>query len=320
VQARFEKSLKDAKSSSNVELDWLDTLWINDPKGLKALNAKVFSRTIQYSFIASGPKFRATCKLISGTKTNLAKLFESAFDGKSYATYSGDYRTMSKCSVKEPGSNSENPHNPLVVPFMFLTKYSDNCIRCVLRFTDIASDEFAKGLTLPTGQKSDDLLEISMPGLPLAKQPTTWKVTIDEAGDSFTPKKIKFVAPGSRYEVVNRFLEYTNLGAYQFPSRIEWTMSSYPPTSPPTLLSTGLVSVISARIPDRIEDSVFRLDSEENSAAVVWDWDRHKLIKAAPELAHVQVRTGIVRNVFLLILFTTAVFTIVVVKKLSSKN
>jgi len=298
VQARFEKSLKDAKSISNVEIDWLDTLWINDPEGLKALKVKVFSRTFQYSFIASGMKYRATCKLISGTKTNLVRLSESAFDGKSYATYVGDYRSMTKSSVNEPGANSESAHNPLVAPFMFLAKYSDDCIRCVLRSTDIASDEFANGLTLPTGQKSNGLLEISMPGLRLGGQPTTWKIAMDETGDSFTPQTIKFVAAGSKYEVVNRFLEYTNLGAYQFPSRIEWTMTSYPPTTPPTVLSTGTVAVISARIPDQIADSVFKLDSEEKSAAVVWDWDQKNFKKSANENSNSNARTQARPNIY----------------------
>ena len=60
-------------------------------------------------------------------------------------------------------------------------------------------------------------------------------------------------------------------------------MSSYPPTSPPTLLSTGTVTVISALIPDQIADSVFKLDSEEKSAAVVWDWDQKNFIKSPYE-------------------------------------
>jgi thiol-disulfide isomerase/thioredoxin len=280
VQARFEKSLKDAKSISNIEIHWLDTLWINDTEGLKALNAEVFSRTFQYSFIASGLKFRARCKLISGTQTNLAKLSESAFDGESYATYSGDTRYMTKSSEDRPGANSESAHNPLTAPFMFLTKQSDDCMGCVLRSTGIASGEFAQGLTLPIAQKSAGLLEISMPGLRLGKQPTIWKIVIDEAGDSFTPKMITMVAPGGRIEVVNKFLNYTNLGAYQFPSRIESTMTSYPPTTPPTVLSTGTVTVISARITDQTADSVFRLDSEEKSAAVVWDWDVKNFTKS----------------------------------------
>jgi len=190
---------------------------------------------------------------------------------------------MTRSSVNGPGANSESAVNPLTAPFMFLTKYSDDCMMCVLRSTDIASDEFAKGLTLPPGQRSDGLLEISMPGLPLGKQPTIWKIAIEEAGDSFTPKMITQVAPGRRFEVVNRLLNYTNLGAYQFPTRIEWTMSSYPPTSPPTLLSTGTVTVISARIPDQIADSEFTLNSEEKSATRIWDWDSKNFIKSSYE-------------------------------------
>ena len=281
LQARFEKSLKDAKVISNVEIDCLDTLWINDPAALKTLNVKEFSRTFQYSLIASELKFRATCKLISGTQKNLVKLRESAFDGESYTTYSGDTRYMTKSRAYRPGANTESVHNPLTAPFMFLTKHPDDCMVCVLRFTDIAASEFAKGLTLPTGQKSEGLLEISMPGLLLGKQPTIWKIAMDEGGDSFTPRMITMVVPGGRIEVVNKFLNYTNLGAYQFPSRIEWTESSYPPTSPPTLHSTGTVTVISARIPDQIADSVFKLDSEEKSAATIWDWDQRNFTKSA---------------------------------------
>src|SRR6266853_5153327 len=144
---------------------------------------------------------------------------------------------------------------------------------------------------------------------------------MDETGDSFTPQTIKFVAAGSKYEVVNRFLEYTNLGAYQFPSRIEWTMTSYPPTTPPTVLSTGTVAVISARIPDQIADSVFKLDSEEKSAAVVWDWDQQKLIKSAPELAKVEVKYRVAKTILLLLmLFSIVVVPILVGKKFASKN
>jgi hypothetical protein len=274
VQARFEKSLQDAKSIANVEIDWLDTYSLKDPEGLKALNVEVFSRTVQYSFVASGAKYRARCKLISGTQTNLMKLQESAFDGKTYTTYSGDARYMTQSSENRTGDN------PLTAPFMFLTKHSDNCLGCVLRSTEIASGEIAKGLTLPKGQKADGLVEISLPGLPLWKQPTTWKITMDEKGDSFTPKIITWIAPGGRVQLVNRLLNYTNLGAYQFPSRIESTMISYPPTTPPTLLSTVTVTVTSARIAGQTTDSGFRLDRAEQ-AAVVWDWDRKNFIKSA---------------------------------------
>ncbi len=316
AQARFENSLRNAKSLSNVEVHWRDTLWIKE-LDLKAVNLQDFSRTMHYSFIASGPKFRATCKLISGTSTNITQLTEAAYDGKSYAEYSSK-GSMVTSSRKEPGSNSETPHNPIIAPFMFLTKLSDDCRKCVLRFTDLTSEGFANGVTLARGQKADGLLELQMPGLPLGKQPTTWTIAMDEDGGSFTPRTIKFIAPGSKYEVVHRFLEYTNLGAYQFPSRVEWTMCSYPPTSPPTVLSTGTVTLVSAHIPDQIADSVFKLD--ENAAAVVWDSDQRKLTKTSPELVKVKTATRTARIVLLVVMFMTVVALIVVAKRFVSRK
>jgi hypothetical protein len=283
LQARFEKSAQGAHSLSRVQMNWLDTLWIADPAALKFMNATKFSRTFEYSFIASGPKFRAGCKLVSGTQTNLIRWRVSAFDGTTYTTYTADSGYMTKRSTKQPAGNNESAHNPLTAPFMFLTKESDDCINCVLRSTDIAADGFARGFTLPTAEKAEGVLEISLPGLPRGKQPTAWKITLEEVGDAFSPKSIRFVAPGSRYEVVSRLLNYTNLGAYAFPTRIEWSSSSFPPTSPSTLLATGAVTVVSARIPDQVADSVFRLEDEEKAAVTLWDGDQQGLIKSGPE-------------------------------------
>jgi hypothetical protein len=130
-----------------------------------------------------------------------------------------------------------------------------------------------------------------MPGLPLANQPTRWDIVVDGVGDSFTPKTISRVVPGVGAETVYRLLNYTNLGAYQFPTTIEWTESAYPPTSPPSVMSTGITTVISVRMPEQIADSTFRLD--EKSAAVVWDSDQRKLTKMPPELARACVKRGL---------------------------
>src|SRR5271157_3573739 len=153
LQARFEKSLSDAKSISNVEIEWLDTLTIQHPPAIISTNGKVFSRTFQYSFIASGPKYRATCKLISGTQTNLVKFLESAFDGDSYATYSSGSQQMTKGRKPPLGGEGESPDNPLIAPFMFLSNQPDDDRMHILRFTDVISDEFAKGYSLPTGSR-----------------------------------------------------------------------------------------------------------------------------------------------------------------------
>jgi hypothetical protein len=279
VQARFEKSLNDTKSIPNVEIEWLDTLTLQDPAMLKAMNGKVFSRTFQYSFIASGPKYRSKCKLVSGTQTNLMKLSESGYDGKTYFYYSGDNRYMTTSSVETPAGNAESSCSLLTAPFMFLTKQSDDRM---LRFTEFYSLGLTNKVTFQPGQKSNGLLEVAVSGLPLGGQPTTYVIGIDEVGDSFTPTMIKGVTPGRKMEGVYRLLNYTNLGAYHFPSKIEWTWSSYPPTSPPNLVASGMMEMISARTPDQIADSVFKMDSEQKGAVTVWDSDQQKLIKSAP--------------------------------------
>ena len=276
VQARFEKSLQNAKSLVNVEIEILDTLWL--PYGI-GTNKAPFSRTFQYSYVASGLKYRAECKTISGTQTNLVKLSKSAFDGNSYSSYDADNRYMTRRKDNPPGGDSgHSALNPLIAPFMFLPRSSIESIPYVPRFTDMISGKWTNGFILPTGQRSGGLLEISMPGLLYGVEPTTWRIAIDEAGDSFTPKMISSRGP---WDAVYRLMNYTNLGAYQIPTRIEWAHISYSPTSPPTLSATGLVTVISARIPDQIADSVFRLDDEEKLAAVIWDSDQKNFIKSA---------------------------------------
>lgn len=280
VQARFENSLKNAKSLGNIEIEFLDTLRLAHGPGT---NEGLFSRTYQYSYIASGPKFRAECKLVSGTRTNLMKLSESAFDGNSFYSYSADKHYMTKAKTVPPGDSGVSALSPLIAPLMFLAKRSDECRECMLRFTDVVSGECANGFALPDGQMSNGVFEISFPGLPLGKQPTHWKITFGPNGDSFTPDSIENFVPGFQLHMTYRLLNYTNLAGYQFPTRIERVMAACPPNSPPTVRSTGTISVISARIPDRIEDSVFRLEDEEKSATAIWDWDQKGFVNSAGE-------------------------------------
>ena len=277
VQARFEKSLKDARSLTNVEIQMLETsIYPASPK------ERDFSSTFQYTYIASGPKFRATCKLVSATQPNTRKLSEAAFNGTSFVTYNADTRSMTR-QDRIPGSaaSGELLVSPLILPYMFLAKHSDDCLNCLLRFTDIASPAFAKGLILPKAQQSNGVLHIFMPGLPLAKKPTSWKIDIDESGDAFTPKAVTIVIDAGM-EIAYTLLNYTNLGGYQFPTTIKCIAATYPPTSPPTVKSTGITTVTSVRIPAQIEDSLFNLDDEEQMAETIWDADEKRLTKSGP--------------------------------------
>src|SRR5581483_8066078 len=284
VQSRFEKSLQEAKSLPTVELEWLDTLWIKDPQALQAMKVSKteFCRTLQYSYVASGPKYRAYCRLISGTETNLVREAESAFDGSVFSSYLGDSRRMVTRNGNPHWGEGLSSANPLIAPFSFLTRQSDSCFDCMLRFTDITSDEAGAGLTLPVGERSDGLIQISIPGQVHAHQATIWQISIDEGGGAFTPKVITMIDPGDKVQMVNRLLNYTNLSGYRFPSRIEWTHSSYPFTSPPTLLATGTVQLISARLLGQVADSVFRLEEKLQAAETVWDGNQKRFTREAP--------------------------------------
>ena len=287
--------------SATWKLNGFDTMTLQSSSGdYIATNGKVFSMNISIFLHSLGTKIllRLACKLISATQTNLIKFSESAFDGDSYAAYSSGSQQMARGSRPPMGGEGESPDNPLIAPFMFLSSQSDDGVH-ILRFTDIISDEFTKGHSLPTGSKTNGLLEIVVSGHPLGGQPTQWVVGINEASDSFTPTIIRHIVPGQEMEQVSSFQNYTNLGAYHFPTKIEWTMSSYPPTSPPNVIASGTASLISARTPDQIEDSVFKMDSEQKEAVSVWDWDQQKLIKSAPRdpniITSCTTRTNIVK-------------------------
>ena len=288
VQVRFENSLRSATSISRLEIEWLDTLWIGDPHALKGMgvNGGPFARVFRYSYIASGPKYRVSCQLVSGTETNLIRHREAAFDGTTFYHYTADSRYLTMTRDATLAGHDESQGSPLLAPFMFLTRQSDDFINCGLRFTELASLKAPQELALPKGQGEAGDAEISLFGLPAGGQPTTWKLQLDGAGETFMPKTITRITPGWRCQTVNRLLNYTNLGGYLFPTRIEWAASPYPPTSPSTLSSTGTVAVLSARIPSGAPaEALFTLEEEAKLANTVWDRDEHKFNHVAPEVA-----------------------------------
>lgn len=291
VQLRFENSLRSAISISRVEIEWLDILWIGDSNTLKAMGVKdgAFVRTFRYAYIASGTKYRVSCQLVSGTATNLVRHRENAFDGTTFYHYTADSRYLTRTHDAARDGAGGNPNDPLLAPLMFLSRQSDDCINCALRFTELASLKVPKALTLAKGQGGARDVEFSVVGPTLAGQPTSWEIELEGAREAFMPKTITRIAPGWRSQIVNRLLNYTNLGGYFFPARIEWAASSFPPTSPPTLNSTGTVTVISARIPSELPaEDLFTLEEEAKLADTVWDGDAHKFNRISPEAAKIK--------------------------------
>lgn len=288
VQSRFENSLRAATSISRVEIEWLDTLWIGDPHALKGIGVKegAFTRVFRYSYTASGPKYRVSRQLVSGTGTNLVRHTEGAFDGTTFYHYKADSRYFVKTREATRSDPAEDQSSPLLAPFMFLTRHSDDCIHCGLCFTELGDLKVPQEFALPRGQGGAGEVEISVLGLPVGGQPTTWKLELDGAAEAFRPKTITRITPGWQNQTVNRLLNYTNLGGYVFPTRIEWAASSYPPTSPPSLRMTGMVTLVYARLPkEEPPEAVFTLEREAKLAETVWDADEHKFSRVAPAIA-----------------------------------
>jgi hypothetical protein len=284
---------------------------------LLKINKAEYSRTFQYSYLASGSKYRASCKLASTNNDAdlmFRKPFKATFNGSSFSTYSGDLSYMTLRKRDPHGDESVNANNPLIAPFIFLTRCAGHP-GCVLRFTDVISLEVSNQFIRSTRNISDGLLEVLLQNASAEKKRTEWKMVIDKASDSFCPSTITKTDLTSGSEFVYRLLDYTNLGSYQFPRRIQWTASSYPPTSPPRLLIQGTVIVTSASIPDQIDDSMFNLDSELKEAKSVWDMDQKTYIRMDPNLAIAKVQKKSARNVLLVILLITVIIIPIAVRK-----
>ena len=316
LQARLENSLKHARSLTNLEIRMLDiSIYSHTSPNAGRTD---FSSTNLYTYIASRPKYRATCEVVSAAQTNATRLSEAAFNGASFVTYNADTRMVTRQDRILDSSESELPANPLIAPFLFLSKNSDDCPACLLRFSDIAAPDFAKGLILPEGQRSNGALRISMPGRPIGKKPTLWKIDIDETGDSFTPKAVNIIIYAGG-EIAYTLLNYTNLGGYEFPTTVKWISTTYPPTSPPTVRSTGITTVSSVGIPEDIPASTFEID--ETPAAVVWDADHKKLTKMAPALVSYGAKWNLRRQIIMAILLLTAIsLPILAVKRFLRKS
>ena len=287
LQNRFETSLGNARSLTNVEVKFLDSMTIRDPVDLKIFKITngVYSHTFLYSYLACGQKYQATSKLIAGTGTNLGAVDESAFDGRWYRAYSAQLGRSMTINMTNRPLEGLNSMNPLVTPFTFFKPSREGGRLRLLTFTDITSGKLENGFTLPPAVRTNGLLEASWPGFVDANQKTTWKMMVDETNDCFAPSVIELINPGFGVVVVDHLLNYTNLGNYQFPSRIEWTEETYPPTSPPTVKSSGTITLISARIPEPVEDSVFELKDDETLADSIWDNAKQTFVRTAPGYA-----------------------------------
>jgi len=295
-QIRLEKALENARSITNVEIQYDDMLWIKG-KAISAAESNEWKRTMStgypfandytrishITYSASGEKYRIESHTESPQTTNLVKLEEKAFDGKLWSSISSQAATLEQDSrasmAQQDGDNQndlENPLNPLLQPFLFLSRSSDDCVPCALRFVDLRSPDILNGLNLPDGENSNGVIHLSFRGLPRSGVDQLWSITIDDADPDFMPRRISdTVYAGNRLpfdaETSYTLSGYTNIGAHHFPTKLAYT-AFYLPTNhllAPTLASTGMVTVVSIKVPTQIPASTFRLD--ESKVLHIWN-------------------------------------------------
>jgi thiol-disulfide isomerase/thioredoxin len=288
LQIRLEKALENARAITNVEIQYEDFLWIKG-KPVSADSSNDFTRTMRTSYpfatdftrtsrivyIASGGKYRSERHNESPRSTNMVRFMETVFDGKLWSEFNGNSGYM----VQQDGDVPGDKHDPLcslIQPFLFLSRDSDDCFPCGLRFTDLRSPDILNGLILPNARGSNGVLHLAFAGLPRFGVNQLWSITIDEAALDFTPRSISrtFYAGSvgtNDLLATYTFSDYTNLGAYHFPTKLASRMVNVPTNKllAPMLSSTGLITVVSVKIPMQIPDSTFRLD--ESKAAHIWN-------------------------------------------------
>src|SRR5258708_7074935 len=260
-QIRLEKAIENARSITNVEIQYDDLLWIKG-KTISAAESNEWKRAMSTSYpfandytrishitySASGEKYRVESHTESSQTTNSVIFGEMAFDGKLWSGVS-DFNNGSPSMTQQDGDNPndlENPENPLVQPFLFLSRSSDDCVPCALRFVDLRSPDVLSGLILPDGENSNGVIHLSFPGLPRNGVNQLWSIAIDADDPDFKPTNISNIAYAGglvrhNVEMIYTLSDYTNIGAYHFPMKLAWTQMDIPTNKllAPTLRMTG---------------------------------------------------------------------------------
>lgn len=268
LQIRLEKALENARALTNVEIQFDDWLWVKGMPGALPPLTNDYTRMMHVTYIAAGGKYRIECRMESAQNKNIVHFIETAFDGKLWSQFDGG-AWMVEQEGDQPRDGA-SPYNPLTDPFIFLAGENG------LRFVDLRDPEILRGLILPEGVSSNGMVDLSFAGLPRGAAKQVWSMTIDDDKADFRPRKISlFSYSGDRsnmdFESTCLLSDYTNAGAYHFPSRIAYSDLRLPTNNllPPTLTLTGLVTLVSFKILERMPEATFRLD--ESKAPKIWN-------------------------------------------------
>ena len=284
LMARLENSLKAAREVTNVEIVVSDKLEIRSPEILKSMKSQkdFYWRTFQFTYIASGEKFHAINSGVVGSSTNLAGPSETGYDGSMYRIYEQQYNRMVTESVRKPhqGNMDQSPHSPLIAALSFLALPTDDGSPNLLMFTEARTGNVRDGLGMEIKSINQGVITAEVRSSWHGTNSERWEILIDEAGDSFKPRMLRQII-NEKSLLTMSLTDYTNIGPYEFPSRISTYWTSYPPKNPPQVQMSNYVALISVKSPAVIADSEFRLAEQEKKAKTIWSWDKNDLVDAS---------------------------------------
>ncbi len=284
LMARLENSLKAAREATNVEIAFSDKVEIRSPEKLKSLKSEIgfFWRMFQFTYFASGEKFHAFTTDVVGSSTNLVGPSETGYDGLQYRIYHQQKNRMVRESVRNPkqGNYDQSPLSPLVAALRFLARRTDDGFPNILMFTEVRTGNVRDGLGMEIKSIDQGVITAEVRSSWHGKNSERWEVVIDEAGDSFKPRMLRQIM-NEKTLLTMSLTDYTNIGSYEFPSRISVYQTSYPPKNPPEVQMSNYVELISVKSPILIADSEFRLSEQEKKAGSIWNWDNKDFVDAS---------------------------------------
>jgi hypothetical protein len=121
-------------------------------------------------------------------------LRQTAFDGKLFTSCDGG-----PLLVEKDGDLSNHELDttcPLILPFRFITRESDDGSLSALTFTDLRSPGILNGLILPEAASSNGMFYLSFPGLPHLGVDQQCGLAIADSAPGFEPASITWSAFG----------------------------------------------------------------------------------------------------------------------------
>ena len=209
-QAFIGNSINNLKSCSNLSVTSSNTLFI-----IESYN-KTNEIISKISYLSAGGDYRIKYKWLEGRQPVNPEV-QVSYNGNKHAEYYGGKLNQVSYS-KHDSPTSLVPINPIIAPFIFLSKDDDACPVCLLRMGDVASGAAVHNLMASkitsTSEKlsggGDVFFKVSS-GDYLDGAPVYWIVGVGQFNGSYIILSADRFSDQGKSQSIYRFFNYTNI-------------------------------------------------------------------------------------------------------------